>query len=196
MVDKAQYKDLTDSEKDGVAAEFGANPSSLEKILKFPMDEVDTATGLKVPSSIAFTGGMSYRAFYEQQWSAYDMPPSNLHNNKCIGRCPVTFAGVDGICRKCASPCETCRNRVTQCTSCLADVPEKYHYGQRCVVECPRRTITDEVNRRCLGCEDGCEVCDSKNQTKCLECQYDLGLLLYQHTCVKTCPQGYEPNFF
>jgi hypothetical protein len=77
------------------------------------MDEVDTATGLKVPDPNTFTAGMTYRDFYEKQWEAYDMPPSNMFENQCIGRCPRTYAGVDGFCRKCASPCETCRNRVT-----------------------------------------------------------------------------------
>ena len=122
------------------------------------------------------------------------MPLRNLQDYQCVGRCRPGKAAVNGVCLDCRSPCAECRNSVNKCTKCRDDVPEKYHFGSLCYEVCPKRTITDELNRRCLGCEAGCEVCDKDDQLKCLQCIDEL--LLFNNTCLKTCPTGYVPNFF
>jgi hypothetical protein len=70
-----------------------------------------------------------------------------------------------------------------------------------CLEECPSGTVKNEDNEfgRCIGCIDGCDVCEESNPNRCLECKP--GLLLqpdiYEDgriSCQGTCPPRTNVN--
>jgi proprotein convertase subtilisin/kexin type 5 len=117
-----------------------------------------------------------------------------LYNFQCIETCPFGYTNVGAQCVKCDSTCSTCVNNTSTCTSCDTSSPNKYFFGYQCLKTCPEGTQPNPQTIQCVGCLKGCTLCDSKNQTKCLQCKSPL--LEFQGSCVTTCPSGYSINFF
>lgn len=204
----AQTKYITDNYNAATSKEFSMKNFMRRKVFLLPDGKMGTApdakTGLVTPPAalkVKITKETTYRELYEALHKDYPFPRQSLHENKCLKFCPAGFTDINGFCRPCTAPCATCAGGRERCLTCLQDVsrnPEKkfYAFGRACVAECPPQTVTDEVNKRCLGCASGCEVCDVKDTNKCYKCTRNPNLLLFNHTCVAQCPEGYRENFF
>lgn len=120
---------------------------------------VDTSTGLRT-DGLEINSTITFSELYAQQWAVFPFPTKSLYENQCLDFCPDGYASVNGICLPCKSPCETCRGEVTRCKYCLQDQPAKYVFGSACYEVCPRGTIADDSQMKCLGCIAGCVVCD------------------------------------
>ena len=158
-----------------------------------------TELGMKLPDKLgAFkieTDKTTYRQLFEYQYSVFAFPKQSLYKNRCLKFCPKGFASVNGICLPCKIPCKNCRNEQTKCTSCLQTKtnPLRYVYGSTCYETCPKSTVKDEENKRCLGCQAGCIKCSEKDQDICLEC--DTLLYLHLDRCRPQCPEKFRPSF-
>jgi hypothetical protein len=93
----------------------------------------------------------------------------------------------------CKEPCNLCRGDANKCVSCLQDQPLKYEFVYQCYQVCPKNTIPDDKNMRCLGCSSDCLKCDIVDRDICYIC--DNSLLLHETKCVAACPDGFRPNF-
>lgn len=123
-----------------------------------------TLTGLRVPEGIDITSTTSYRELYAAQHARYNFPKQSLFENRCLSFCPAGFTDINGFCLACSAPCATCDGGRDRCLTCLQDPalnPERknYAFGRACYTECPVNTVTDEANKRCLGCGSGCRIC-------------------------------------
>jgi len=166
-----------------------------EKVLSLEYTAIYDEIGMKKPdeSIIVVTEDTTFAELYDAQYDNYDFPRSSLHENDCIDFCPDGFASVNGKCLPCTSPCESCRKDVNKCLSCLQNQKRKYVFGSQCFEVCPESTITDEPNKRCLGCISGCLVCDKDDQEICYDCKDPL--LLHEKKCLGACPDGFRPSF-
>jgi hypothetical protein len=59
-----------------------------------------------------------------------------------------------------------------------------------CYADCPLNYANNFAEKRCDGCQTGCDRCDVKNLTKCELCSADL--FLYNDTCSGSCPEGWK----
>ena len=198
MVEK-KLAPLDDNQKANINIAFTGTPPAMEDFVPMKIGSLNTGMGLKDPGSsiVPLSNDLTYSELYTTQWNKYEFPPRNLQYNKCVGRCDKGKAAVNGICLDCRSPCAECRNNVNRCVNCRQDQPAKYHFGTRCYEKCPIGTETDEVNKKCIGCGPGCDVCTRDNpRTHCLKCSSDpIKLYLFNKTCVSSCPDGYVINF-
>lgn len=208
MVAKTQVQ-LTAEQLRYIADNFDANNKNFSiknfldrKVNMLPDGSIGdaplTLTGLRVPSGIEITAATSYRELYAAQHARYNFPKQSLFENRCLSFCPDGFTDVNGFCLACSSPCATCDGGRDRCLTCLQDSaqnPERkfYAFGRACYTECPVNTVTDEANKRCLGCASGCRICQLADQDICIVCQRPL--LLLNSTCVPICPDGYRANF-
>lgn len=105
-----------------------------------------------------------------------------------MATCPIGFAPAGGICSACQSPCLTCSESVTNCTSCVATVtPAVFLSNFQCVETCPMYTYANSSNQQCTPCVAPCVTCTSQSQ--CLSC--DSSTNLYQQSCLTNCPAGF-----
>lgn len=90
--------------------------------------------------------------------------------------CPSgTFANSNNLrCDSCTSPCATCSNSATNCTSCVS--PNLYYDGV-CTASCPNGMYPSGNN--CLNCTGLCSTCS--NSTFCLTCTTNY---YFNGTCV------------
>lgn len=162
--------------------------------------EICTECGMTSPKDrfgVTLTDEMTYRDLYLALYNKYEFPLRSLHENRCIAHCPNGFTDIAGYCQACdgeVANCEWCRNSRQKCTKCRQDRPKKYLLGVTCLEECPLGTVKNDPQGRCIGCIDGCDICEEKNPKKCIECKQGL-LLQPDFSCQGTCPDGYRENF-
>lgn len=170
MVENEVYT-LSAGEIDQIEQKYGANPPEPEEFLPESVDPLNAkySLGIRDPMTqvpapdLTVNARTTFNEMYTSQFAAFDFPLRNLQRNTCVGQCDIGYTAVNGVCLECNSPCYECRNSVTRCVNCRQDQPNKYHYGTLCYAQCPIRTIPDEANMRCLGCIDGCDVCDAED---------------------------------
>lgn len=140
---------------------------------------------------------LKYKELYIKMYDAYDKPLRSLHENRCISVCPKGYTDISGVCKECNSQefnCETCRNSLSKCTSCIQTNDKKYLLGVSCLEKCPVGTVKNDTGGRCEGCIDGCDVCKESNPLECITCTEGL-LLQPDKSCQAVCSEGYAPNF-
>ena len=119
--------------------------------------------------------------------------------------CGYSFPDDQGQCFDCASPCQGCYGPGTdQCLSYFPESPESRlcPEGQtlivsgcaNCLENC---TLCDEDVNQCDICLTTCASCDySSGAPQCLECTTESNLVLYEGSCVDSCPLGSYFEFF
>lgn len=194
MVKNRQYS-LTNDQKENIKAAF--EDMTMTEFFASTIETEDgivPGTGFEKSNSFPITDETTYKGYYASIYESFTFPKKSLHQNQCLDFCPDTYASVNGVCLKCKSPCELCKKEVTRCTKCLQNQPLKYVFGSACYEECPKGSIKDDENMKCLGCvPGGCIDCAIEDQEKCLEC--DTGLYLHLSKCVGQCPEGYRASF-
>jgi hypothetical protein len=124
-------------------------------------------TGLVVPGKevLEVSNATTYQELYSAVYKQYAFPPQSLYENVCVAFCPDGFASVGGYCQGCLAPCATCKTDVKRCLTCRQTPGNKliYSFGRTCYEQCPDLTVTDEKNKRCLGCASGCQICTVEN---------------------------------
>jgi hypothetical protein len=204
---------LSDAQKQYIAANFDPETNKNFSMKNFMKRKVymqpdgklgagpDAQTGFSQPPTglkVVLTKDTTYRELYEALHKDFPFPRQSLFENQCLKFCPDGYTDVNGFCLPCTSPCATCDGGRDRCLTCLQSAslnPEKkfYAFGRACYTECPVNTVTDEANKRCLGCASGCRICDLADRDICIVCQRPL--LLLNSTCVPQCPEGYRANF-
>lgn len=124
-------------------------------------------------------------------------------DNNCQAACPASSFKLSGYCYKdcpsgfyndkttyeckaCTSPCSSCENSATICTSC--NDPLYLYYGE-CRTDCPTATYKDTVQRVCIPCGSGCATCSG---TECLTCTDSSNYIVVgAKTCAASCPVNY-----
>ncbi|CDW75779.1 UNKNOWN [Stylonychia lemnae] len=119
----------------------------------------------------------------------------SLLENSCVDTCPfgkTIYNAAKKECELCDPKCQTCETKKSFCTSCQTELNLRQKLGE-CVGECSTDKKQVGFNGICVTCDLTCLTCVN-NPSSCLSCSS--GLYLYNFQCVKTCPQGYEPNEF
>jgi proprotein convertase subtilisin/kexin type 5 len=102
----------------------------------------------------------------------------------CVASCNITQVGINGSCHSCLSPCASCLNLTTLCTSCLSGY---YFYSGQCLPACPSPLVSDSSSI-CVSCSTSCLSC-STSPSLCTSCTYPLKLLA--SVCLNDCPVTY-----
>lgn len=99
---------------------------------------------------------------------------------------------VNGICKKCNSPCALCENTPDQCLTCDGSGGTKFVYNQTCYSNCPAGSGPNADTLTCFPCLPGCDLCDIKNITQCLKCTAPN--VVYLGNCTDKCPLNWVIN--
>lgn len=114
-------------------------------------------------------------------------------NDTCSSVCPNGTLAVNqsssGLCQTCTSPCLTCVNSLSNCTSCAVNGSQMYFYNNSCYnsSQCPEKTYQNNQTSTCSSCVASCGACSSL--TVCLSCSSGLYLNL-NGSCLSTCSNG------
>jgi hypothetical protein len=114
-----------------------------------------------------------------------------LFNRLCYLDCPAGFFKDVNTCVLCQSPCGSCSNYATNCTSCIISANNTFYYylNNICYMnQCPDNYYISSLNNICLACQNPCKTC---NRTQCLTCLNDL--YYYLGFCSISCPNGTYP---
>lgn len=90
------------------------------------------------------------------------LPGFYLLNSTCLPVCPNGTVGVNlsssGMCYVCASPCGTCTNSISNCTSCFQTGLILFYYNNSCynASSCPPKTYSDNTTLSCKTCISPC----------------------------------------
>ena len=132
----------------------------------------------------------------------------------CKADCEVGFVvDTDGYCKACHSTCEQCSSTSsTSCTLCDSKGPYPLLVSGKCLATCPAGTtrfegsngfktcksscgdgfVLNSATGYCLQCDQNCQSCDAKDQSKCLSCAYASTYpYLVGTTCAAFCPAGF-----
>lgn len=90
------------------------------------------------------------------------------------------------LCEACNSPCKTCKNLPTNCSSCTAGY---YLDDNKCTTTCAGDRVPDYINQECGGCRSPCSTC-TKHSQYCTGCLKDY--FLFNNSCFSHC----EPTLF
>lgn len=110
-------------------------------------------------------------------------------NQTCVSSCPVPFVPDNNtICVSCSSPCNTCSQTKTNCTSCLngtntylsavtiglcLSICDQYYYANTTTLTCESCSSVPNIN--CSNC---------LNQTYCISCNIGYVMFLSNHSCL------------
>ena len=126
-----------------------------------------------------------------------------LHGGACYTACPAgTVANKDNFqCVPCNSPCKTCSNHPSSCTSCEPGEGYLQISGndQKCVKECAEGTfpqggvcqVCDFRCAKCLGAASNCIACPAGRYLFNSACWDYCPGIVNNGTCVNECPPGY-----
>ena len=122
---------------------------------------------------------------------------NNLFNYKgnCFATCPSGTMSIQTngtqTCVPCNAPCATCTGHPSFCTSCVSGQGflQTSSALQSCVSSCNEGTFAS--NGLCMVCSFTCATCVGSS-TNCLTCP--TGLLLFNNTCVNSCPGIFNGN--
>jgi proprotein convertase subtilisin/kexin type 5 len=117
----------------------------------------------------------------------------SLYDNVCVNSCPAGFTienSVKRVCEVCDPVCRTCKNKPSQCTSCV-DTLNLRKDMSICVGECSLDDSMVGVNNVCTSCDSSCASCQ-RLPTECLTCSPTK--FFYNYTCITQCPLGYAPS--
>ncbi|KAL4456252.1 hypothetical protein ABPG74_014213 [Tetrahymena malaccensis] len=108
--------------------------------------------------------------------------------------CQDGFFLQNGQCTQCQSPCLTCQDESTSCTSCQRDqFKDFYLQGTQCVVSCNHQFYASKSLGKCVECSssiDGCLTC--LDQYTCTSCIDQVNYTIQNNKCVRKC----KPNQF
>ncbi|XP_027889018.1 proprotein convertase subtilisin/kexin type 5b isoform X3 [Xiphophorus couchianus] len=116
--------------------------------------------------------------------------PRYLFQNQCREACPEGFFhSAMMCCEPCPAECVVCTaaDRCVQCSSRY-----RLRNGHCVQLECSTDEASDDDQRDCLPCDEGCKKCrlndsgDQKQKTACLECED--GYYLFDADCHQSCP--------
>ncbi|KAL4438378.1 hypothetical protein ABPG74_009417 [Tetrahymena malaccensis] len=136
---------------------------------------------------------------------------SGPSTNQCTSCLPGMFLNSQKTCQPCQSPCETCFNSATECTTCVEGyeidkVSGQCIYSKVCDVSCqdcyvfrdPRGCTTckdgyfyDGKEGRCSKCDESCSKCYNRKD-KCTECASGWEYDGYHQTCYLSCHESCE----
>ena len=119
---------------------------------------------------------------------ACSRPDTSLVGFTCKKNCPHgTFPNhIAGFCERCHPTCETCSGPgATNCNTCAKDLVQNKSTGM-CNSVCPQGQYP--TDGKCSNCHSNCRTCNGPDSSNCLNCPD--GKLLYNFTCVNTCPDG------
>jgi hypothetical protein len=104
------------------------------------------------------------------------------YNGFCYKSCPPgSVKGNNSNCLDCNSPCKTCTEHPSKCTSCQSCCGNFFNY--QCLESCPVGTYS--VNGSCQYCAYSCKTCVGSNIT-CTACPD--GKVLFNGACYDQCP--------
>ena len=104
------------------------------------------------------------------------------YNGFCYTNCPAgSVASNSSTCVDCNSPCKTCTEHPSKCTSCLSCCGNLFNF--KCLTSCPVGTYS--INGTCQYCAYNCKTCLGSNTT-CTSCPE--GKILYNGACYDKCP--------
>ena len=112
-----------------------------------------------------------------------------MYNGACYSICPAGTIGDSSQsnwnCVPCNSPCQTCMNHPSFCTSCQIGMGylQTSAADQGCVQSCNDGTFAS--NGVCQVCDFSCATCLG-SATNCISCPNNQ--ILYQGGCWTTCP--------
>ena len=112
------------------------------------------------------------------------------HNGNCIAVCPVSHYGLNHVCLRCASPCNTCQNQ-SACLSCLL-LSGTYYIASSmtCSSTCPSTFSANSSTLNCEPCQPPCVTCSSFST--CITCI--ASTFLYNGRCITSCPANFYAN--
>lgn len=106
----------------------------------------------------------------------------------------MTFSNnAAGVCQSCISPCRTCLQSATICTSCDPTSNLLMLHQSTCVLACPNGYFSHSESKSCRKCNPKCSSCS--NLRNCQTCIDGYSLLNFynpnQAECVAECPIGF-----
>jgi len=118
-------------------------------------------------------------------------------NQTCVSACPTPLVSDNNntLCVPCSSPCNTCSQVKTNCTSCLNGTNtylsavtigmclsscEQYYYANITTLICDACSSVKNLN--CSNC---------LNSTYCITCNIGYVMFLPSHSCLAQTPNGY-----
>lgn len=132
---------------------------------------VSFVTSCNVPCSACVTSPNTCTACIESFKYLYD-------DGTCHDTCPIGQTDIgNNICSVCALHCSECTS-IDVCTICLSTY---FLYKGTCIATCPLGTFENQF--LCTDCNPQCATCTSSDV--CTSC---ISLILYQNSCVSTCP--------
>jgi proprotein convertase subtilisin/kexin type 5 len=88
-------------------------------------------------------------------------------------------------CLQCANGCMSCFGPShEECTECQDGF---FSDDQKCTDNCPPHTLSDQLNRKCVPCNEECDTC-TRTVSHCISCRP--GFYLVDGSCVHDCPDG------
>jgi len=93
---------------------------------------------------------------------------------------------VTKTCRQCKSPCKSCYENPTKCTSCITNY---FLYNSNCLALCPSKYYADSGS--CLPCSEKCIECEKKTNYCIIGCTKPW--IYKDHECVDKCGDGFAP---
>ncbi|CAI2382006.1 unnamed protein product [Moneuplotes crassus] len=92
----------------------------------------------------------------------------------------------------CNSPCLTCLNDLSNCTSCYSSSSNPFLFNSTCVNSCPNGYFKDS-DQSCQPCKSPCLTCEN-SASECLSCIKDPYKVLYGFSCLDSCPRFYTDD--
>ena len=131
-----------------------------------------------------------------------------LQKGVCVSSCSSGYySNNSGECYKCDPSCLSCSGPlVSNCLSCsvslfllngMCNQQCPYPYwgittNMTCVSNCATSYFGDTSNRICKTCDVSCKTCNGITSFNCTSCVSSL--ILFQSSCVTSCPTGYFSN--
>ena len=104
------------------------------------------------------------------------------YNGFCYNNCPAgSVASNSSTCIDCNTPCKTCTEHPSKCTTCQSCCGNLFNY--KCLDTCPVGTYA--INGTCQYCAFNCKSCLGSNTT-CTACPS--GKILFNGHCYDKCP--------
>lgn len=105
------------------------------------------------------------------------------YNGFCYTNCPAGSVAntTSSTCVSCNSPCNTCTEHPSKCTSCASCCGSLFNF--QCLTSCPVGTYS--INGTCQYCSYSCATCIGTNST-CTSCPS--GKVLFNGICYDQCP--------
>ena len=121
-------------------------------------------------------------------WTAWKSTAPILHTSTCLTSCPSGYitSSSGSSWDAWTSPCATCSSTVTNCATWVSGY---YLDGATCVSSWGSGKV--EISGTCYTCQGGWATW-TISRTQCTSCSSPL--LLYNTSCLSSCPSGYEAN--